>query len=141
MGRRATRALRRGAPWAGWLALLLLLAPGCGPRFGNVSGTVTYQGKPLTGGTITFFDAANRTTSGEIKPDGTYTVSKVALGQARIAVATPMDIPFKKINEDVKMDVAAPKPSPIPVKYADADKSGLTCEVTAPDQKHDVTMD
>jgi hypothetical protein len=140
MCRRATRALRRGAPWAGWLALLLLAA-GCGPRFGNVSGTVTYQGKPLAGGTITFFDAANRSTSGEIKSDGTYVVSKVACGRARIAVATPMDIPFKGMNEGVKMDMGAPKPSPIPDRYADADKSGLTCEVTAPEQKHDVSLD
>ena len=41
-----------------------------------VKGTVTYQGKPLTGGTIKFEpEGAGREAYGQIKPDGTYVLS------------------------------------------------------------------
>ncbi len=139
MARRGARPLSRGVLWVGGLALLL--AAGCGPRFGNVSGTVTYKGQPLAGGTITFYDAANHATSGEIKPDGTYTVSRVALGRARITVAVPMNIQFVGLDKGVKKDAGAAKPPTLPGKYADPDKSGLVCDVSSTDHKHDVTLD
>src|SRR2546421_9946630 len=74
------------------LLAVVLLAGGCAPGIGSVSGTVTYQGKPLTTGTVVFFDAANNSPSSPIQPDGTYTIGKVAAGQARIAVMMPMAI-------------------------------------------------
>src|SRR5262245_42614652 len=129
MCKRAAGGLGIAALWVGRLALFLAL--GCGPRYGDVTGSVTYKGSPVAGGTITFYDAANRATSGAIQEDGTYTVSKVALGRARVTVVSPMDIPFKGMNEGAKMEKVAPKAPPVPIKYADAGQSGLTCEVTS----------
>ena len=36
------------------LCWVLSFAVGCGPRFGEVSGEVTYKGKPIPGGMVTF---------------------------------------------------------------------------------------
>jgi hypothetical protein len=111
----------------GWLALALL-ASGCGPRYGNISGKVTYKGAPVAGGTITFYDSVNQNRSTDIKPDGTYTIPRVASGQARVTVAAPMDIKFggKAISGDANV-----KPMNLPAKYSDPEKSGLTYDVTA----------
>jgi hypothetical protein len=128
----------------GWLALVLLAA-GCGTRFGNVSGTVTQGGKPVAGGTITFYDAAGRAQSDAIRSDGTYTVSKVATGRAKIAVILPMNIPFAGLDGAGAggggMPPGAPKgPAPAP-KYSDPDKSGLTCDVTTGEQTYNISLD
>jgi hypothetical protein len=124
----------------GWLTVALLAA-GCGPRFGNVSGQVTYQGKPLPGGTITFYDAANGAASGPIETDGTYSVSKVATGRARVVVVPLMQITFLGPGDAGRQKSGGDQPPPLPAKYADPNKSGLTYDVTAGDQKHDFPLD
>jgi hypothetical protein len=122
-----------------WLTLVWL-ACGCGPRFANMSGTVTYQGKPVAGGTITFFDAGNRAASGAILPDGSYAVAKVTVGRARIAVVAPMDIPFQGLDE--RGGKGAPTATaPLPAKYNDPEQSGLTCDVLGGDQKYDISLE
>lgn len=140
MVRRRIRAPSFLARRAGWLALVLW-ASGCGPRFGDVSGTVTYQGKPVPGGTIVFYDAANNAPSAEIKPDGSYSVSKVAAGRAKVVVIAPMAINFQG---PAGLGSAAPAPAksvPLPAKYADPAQSGLTLEVRPGNQKHDVPLE
>src|SRR5437588_322666 len=103
---------------AGWL-VLVLVASGCGPRFGNVSGTVKYQGKPMSGGSIIFFDAGNRSVSGAIGSDGRYSVTNVTAGRARIAVFPPMAIPFKELQTGPTMDPAGDQvpPPAVPPRY------------------------
>jgi hypothetical protein len=124
-----------------WL-LVALLAAGCAPGWGNVSGTVTYQGKQLTTGTIIFYDAANGAPSAEIKPDGTYTVSHVRAGTAKIAIVMPMDIPFMGFGGPAPAKTPEPGKVPtLPAKYADREQSGLTCEVKAGNNTHDVKLD
>jgi hypothetical protein len=125
----------------GWLALLLL-APGCSPGVGKVAGTVTYQGKPVAGGTVTFYDAANGARSSPIADDGTYSIDKVPVGHARITVTVPVSIGFRGA-EGAKPAGGPPaaKAPPVPAKYGDAEKSGLTYDVQAGGQKHDVTLD
>jgi hypothetical protein len=122
---------------------LLALASGCGPRYGNVSGKVTYQGKPVTGGTITFHDSHNGVASDAIQPDGSYSVNRVAAGQVRITVVPPLDIPFRPMQEAGGRPTSpgsTPRPVPLPPKYADPAQSGLTCEVQAGNQEHDVNL-
>jgi hypothetical protein len=113
----------------GALAMALLL-PGCGPGIGDVSGVVKFQGKPLEGGTITFYDEQNGVRSSAINADGAYAVTKVATGAAKIAVVAPMD-----------MGLPLAKVTPLPAKYADRDQSGLRCNVAGGAQKHNVELD
>jgi|SRR5579864_4424398 len=126
---------------SGGLLLLAVVAGGCKPRTGNVSGTVKFDGKPLPGGTITFFDDKNGAFSSAIEADGSYSVTGVRAGRARIAVAVPLSIPFESSSmpgiriEPPKFDV--PK---IPDKYLGAETSGLACDVRGGDQAHDVEL-
>jgi len=59
------------------LALFFLL-PGCSPRITRVSieGKVTYQGKALEGGEVTFRPAAGPGCGADIAADGTFTVPR-----------------------------------------------------------------
>src|SRR5262245_19105480 len=86
---------------------LTALAAGCSPRFGDVSGKVTFQGRPLTTGTITFYDQANGVTSSPIRVDGTYAVHKVRAGSVKIAVAMPTAISFAGLLEPGPLAPAA----------------------------------
>ena len=49
---------------------LLLGLAGCGAGAGDVAGVVKYRGQPLAGGTITFYDAANKAMSSGIDEEG-----------------------------------------------------------------------
>ena len=59
------------------LAFLLLAASGCssGPKFGKVSGKVSFRGQPVTTGTITFYPESGRPAIAQIGPDGTFTLT------------------------------------------------------------------
>jgi len=107
------------------LGLLPLLAS-CGRGWGHVSGTVSYQGKPLPNGTITFYDEANQAVSGHIEADGKYAVSKVAAGKVKITVTAPMPVFLPGDQMAKKQFVNMPN---LPARYADAEKSGLGREV------------
>lgn len=85
-----TRSLRPGAAAAG-LAALLAVAAGCGtaePKRTTVSGTVTYKGQPVTGGTITFVAGPGVSGGGLIRGDGTFFASGVPVGKVKVAVQT-----------------------------------------------------
>ena len=60
------------------LFLLTLLAAGCGPSYPacyEVRGKVTFDGQPVTQGTITFYPDEGRSAMGKIQPDGSYTLT------------------------------------------------------------------
>lgn len=123
--------------------VLMVLAAGCSRGTGNVSGTVKFKGKPLPGGTISFYDEVNGVASSPINPDGSYSVSKVATGTARITVAVPMPIRFASPGmSEAKEDLpAVVKQTPsIPARYYDPAKSGLTCVVVRGDQTQDFDL-
>jgi hypothetical protein len=87
----------------------------------------------LPGGTITFYDEYNGAKSSEIKADGSYAVTNVAAGVAKIAVVTPMAITMP--------GMPPVKTTPIPEKYGDRERSGLTCQVKTGQQTHPVDLD
>lgn len=116
------------------LAAALLVLAGCAGK-GQVSGTVKYKGKPLSAGTITFYDRTNRAVSGAIK-DGSYSVEQVATGPVRVTVAAPM--PIYMVGDKPP---PGPKPPILPAKYADPEKSGLGWEVQSGAQTHDFNLE
>ncbi|HWE40248.1 MAG TPA: hypothetical protein VG406_27095 [Isosphaeraceae bacterium] len=112
--------------------------PGCGEANSAhrkptipVKGKVTYKGKPLTKGLVTF-DARDigRPATGEIKPDGTYELSTidpgdgVVAGHHRVTITETGTRPGKEV---------------IPKKYALANSSTLEADVS-PD-KTEFTFD
>ena len=115
-------------------ALLASAAVGCGGK-GNVSGKVTYQGRPLVWGTVQFEGSDGVVKHGNIQPDGTYTVEGVATGPAKAAVSSvnPQSSDFQPIQREGQ----APRPPrpevkgwfSIPKKYETTFNSGLSYTV------------
>jgi hypothetical protein len=65
---------------------LSVLAAGCS-REGTVSGKIYHKGEPLKGGTVNFFpEGSNNAHPAIIGMDGSYTVSKLPRGPAKIGV-------------------------------------------------------
>jgi len=135
-------------------ALGLLVVIGCGDdglgkRY-PVSGTVTYQGKPVESGTVTFFatgkDAETRGATGSIK-GGSYSMSTIGgedgvfPGDYQVSIAArKVDMSEAKANQDKtggsfrQDDVAKAykaSESLIPKKYESTEKSGLKAKVEA----------
>lgn len=55
---------------------------------GEVSGAVSYDGKPIESGSITFMPAdGNGPTAGGTIANGTYTASKVPIGKSRVRIS------------------------------------------------------
>jgi hypothetical protein len=87
---------KRGQSWitrvsaVGFLTGLLVLASGCGGGVGDVSGKITYKGKEVVYGTVSFVGADGIPRTAKINPDGTYTVKDVAVGEAKITVVSEL---------------------------------------------------
>src|SRR5438105_4929324 len=78
----------------GWLLLgVCLLGSGCSKPPATVSGMVSYKGKPLTSGSVSFFcEQDNLVINSKIDSDGNYKVVNVPPGRAKIAVVSAPDV-------------------------------------------------
>jgi hypothetical protein len=114
---------------------VLAMATGCGPRRPAVvpaSGVVTLDGEPLAGGFVRLVPVASRVATGEIGPDGRFTLGTFAaadgcvLGTHGVEVIGPLPAGGEKAS-------AAPAPAvTVPDRYRAAETSGLTVTVTGP---------
>jgi hypothetical protein len=133
------------------LSLVLLalpLASGCGGQAkGTVSGKVTYQGKPVPSGFVTFLVENGAPVHSDIRSDGSYRMEKVPVGLVKIGVQTKaaedalksVGMPRKK--EDFgKMKEAVSEGTQIPAKYTDPNQSGLSYTVVKGPQQHDIDL-
>lgn len=131
------------------ILLALLLLHGCGsglPERGKVTGKVTFTGKPVPEGTVTFYPQTGRSASGRIQPDGTYTLTTFDEGDGAIvgshevtieAVRFPGGPQPKSLEEEMAMAKSGKRPDPaamkpqwlVPEKYSVRGQSGLTREV------------
>src|SRR5262249_45419644 len=117
------------------LMVLLLTVTGCGPYTGSVSGTVTFKGKPLPGGMVTFSHSDGRFSYGKIAGDGSYSTPNAPAGEVKIGVATqPPLIPGSKVGP------LGPY-VPIPIRYKDAETSGLTFTIQRGEQTHNINLE
>ena len=119
--------------WSGiFCALVLGQLLGCGggqPQVttAEVAGKVTYKGQPLKLGTVSFQPPTGAFVSGDIKPDGTYSLKGVVgLNSVRIVSQEGAAIPADATPQERK---AAPPPKNlIPEVYGNS-SSKLTFEV------------
>jgi hypothetical protein len=136
------------------LCCLALAASGCGARTGTLSGKVSYQGKPVTRGTVTLFCADGHILSGFISPEGTYSIPRVPLGDARITVATyppvprgfnlPQQLPPSNgtyPRETAALPATTEKFVPLPERYKRPNSSGLAVTVRRSDEVHDLQLE
>jgi len=117
---------------------------------GTVSGKVTYKGKPLPGGNVTFAGKDGKSLAAAIHEDGTYSLEKVPPGEYKVAVETESlrkaapggGVPPKGGDKIAPPPAAdAPKYVAIPVKYANPETSGLTYTVKTGKQTFDIDLE
>jgi hypothetical protein len=107
---------------------------GCGWRRAEVRGTVRYNGRPVTAGTIQFLGRNGVPCAGTIGPDGTYAV-RVPPGPAKVIVSRPASVPGGRLEGQSGGRIAPPasadtaEASGLPQRYADWGASGLTVQV------------
>jgi hypothetical protein len=129
--------------------LFPLLASGCGQGKGTVSGKVTYQGKAVPSGFVTFIPEQGGALHSDIQSDGSYRLNNVPVGQVKISVEP------KKSAQDTLQSSAMPRnpkdfgkakaamtenSTQIPSRYTDPEKSQLTYTVTKGSQQHDIDL-
>ena len=140
---------------------------GCGDseiqyEHAKVHGKVTYQGKPLTFGTVLFMpvetpkDGTIQPASGPINPDGTYELTSrsapgAVVGEHKVAVIAveggQLALAPAAAKDGVQAPVAATKgskelqlKSAIPKKYSDPMSTPLTRKVVAGDNTIDIEL-
>ena len=115
-------------------ACLIVSACGpAGPEMAAVSGKVSYNGKPLTKGNVSFVatDPERPPASSPIGPDGSYSLQTAdgrrgaQLGEYKVAIT---DIDPDAPNQDIP-GMPIKNKSDIPKKFTDADKSELKATV------------
>jgi hypothetical protein len=115
--------------------ILIAAAAGCGPGQGDLSGKVTFEGRPLAMGSIVVAGSDGIVKSGPIKDDGTYEVKDIAAGDIKITVSS-IDPASKKIVPR-KLDAEPPPPKAdprwfeIPEAYGDFNRSELTFQLNS----------
>lgn len=123
--------------------MLLMGAAGCGQRVATISGKVTFQDVPITTGTIAFISQNGKVVSGNIE-EGNYTVTGVEVGSdATVTVMSHVPSPMMQPPTGPKAGVPIRAPLkyvPIPDRYGDPKRSGLTCQVIEGTQTCDFAL-
>jgi len=129
----------------GIVLLTFPLTLGCGSH-GDVSGKVKYKGKPLVWGTVQFEGSDKMLKQANIKSDGTYSVSNVAVGEAKAAVSSinPKSSDFEPLQREGR----PPRPPraevkgwfPIPEDYQDISKAKLSYTIKSGQNAIDIEL-
>jgi hypothetical protein len=108
-------------------------AGGCdsGPPVAEVSGTVSYDGKPIEKGNIAFFpDGGKGQPAGGLIENGAYTVKNVSHGIMKVEIHAPKVVGKRKLyqNDPKSAEIEISHES-LPERYSNHDKSELILEV------------
>jgi hypothetical protein len=155
-----TRTSPQSLPFARRLGTALALVglglvPGCGPGVGDVGGKVYLKGKEVTSGFVTLIGRDGVPHAAEIAADGSYRVTRVPAGEAKVVVSSPSPDPAKGPRPPPKREGAEPRDDvvpplteaqkktwrEIPAHYGDVTRSPLRCTVAPGPNSHDVKMD
>jgi hypothetical protein len=140
------------------LCLALAGVTGCKKSRATVTGKVTFNGTPITAGTVGFYASANTIGSGPINPDGTYTVPDAPVGEVTVTVTTPkptmgpqgnqlskpppgMSMPHEMVPAGgEKIGTQVVRTMPAPDKYNSPDTSPLKYTVVPGTQTYDIKL-
>lgn len=129
-------------------ALLLVSAGGC-TTANRVTGKVTYDGRPLPAGRVSFLcDGGNRPLlTAKIDESGDYEIQNPPEGRVRVAVETfepqpkpaPGPDPVTGIDYSLSWEDEGPY-VPIPERYGSVQTSGIEAVISAGEQTLDITL-
>jgi hypothetical protein len=123
------------------------------PKLGKVHGTVTFKGKPVESGTVTFNPVLGKggetgqNSTGQIESDGTYEMTTFNTGDGALLGQHIVSVVVRekgsenmgKPKPDSTIDYVMPK-IVTPSKYASVDKSPLRCTVHEGDNTFDIDL-
>ncbi|MBA4187787.1 MAG: hypothetical protein C0467_07185 [Planctomycetaceae bacterium] len=139
-----------------FVVAVVLMMTGCGQQSTDVTGMVTSRGRPVVWGTVSIIGSDQMTYYAPIQLDGTFTVTGVPVGQAKVGVYSPDPYFELPVSRAVKLRieearrasgvVTPPKPPKgqwikLPTKYSDPLSSGIVAELTAPTMPLDIRLD
>ena len=102
---------------------------------GEVTGTVTLKGKPLSEGRVNFISEQGIGSGGTLKPDGTYLMDgKVPVGHYKVFIT--IDMSPAKVGTATEALMKS-----IPEKYFSQSKSGLTADLEEGNSQHDFHLE
>lgn len=119
---------------------LTIAFTGCGPSFGDVRGRVTLGGKPVTKGIVIFLDETNLPYSGEIQPDGTYSIRKIPAGPVKVYAYTRPPSSATLRTKDPAAPAEKPGPDDIPAKYANPETLGLSTTIKSGSNEYNLEL-
>jgi hypothetical protein len=137
------------------LIVVSLSLAGCGESLATVSGKVTLNDKPLTGGTVILVsEDGKKTEQVPIQADGKYSSDKVPLGNVKVAVWPPPvfkkaalppgykapNLPPGAPNAGVYADRPDEESFDIPKTLQDPKTSNLTVTVKGGSQTFDIPL-
>jgi hypothetical protein len=142
-----------GIKAARWIASAIVLAAlatagGCGGPTTTVTGKVTYRGRPVTYGSVTFLSANKMARFGVIQPDGSYTVENVPPGTVRIGVISRDPAKSRAARRKRQSSPPGNPPAasaatgwfPLPPQFETAETSGLSFTVTSGRVHYDIEL-
>jgi hypothetical protein len=126
----------------------LLLAAGCGEPRGTLTGKVSYQGKELTEGQVSFFPETGSAVIAPIEPDGSYTARGLPVGPARVSVTPARNTSIEPMGSTIDHEKLMKMMRPdgprgtwiVPDNYSDPERSGIVCTVAGGTQGFDVKL-
>jgi hypothetical protein len=138
-------------------ALMLVIGCDSGPKVAPVHGNVTYKGKSVPTGTVTFYPSAGgRPAVGNIASDGSYTLSRNQPGDGAVVGEYKATIEAREAAPGVAAsqarsltDELAANPMPqganaikdlVPAKYSTIETSGLTATVRSENNQIDFDL-
>lgn len=127
--------------WCGCLLAVAALVTGCskGPPMGEVTGTITVDGKPAKIGSITFIpiDGKAVTTGAAIK-EGEYT-AEVPVGKVKVEIRVSKVTGEKKLYDTPNSPVQAITNEALPPKFNDRTEIELDVKAGTNKKDYDLT--
>lgn len=121
--------------------LLLLGCGAAGNDKGTIKGKVSYKGKDLTTGTISFHDESEKLVGSSGIANGMYIMEKVPTGPVKVTVQVIASTgPEPKESKDPTI-IMPTRAVPIPDKYKSPKTSGLAYTVSSGEQTKDFPLD
>lgn len=95
-----------------------------------VKGTITYKGRPVTKGVVSFEPDYGRSASGDLQPDGTFVLGTYKAGDGAVAGVHRVSVSGTGIKSSKEL---------VPRKYTQPNTSGLEADVSR--EKSEFTFD
>lgn len=117
------------------LVFALSIFVGCsGSDLVSVKGTVTYNNKPVTSGTITFVSDDNASAYGDLKADGSYQLKTLKPGDGAKPGNYKVIVVAMQDQSTLLPEERSPLPAPtVPFKYTSLATTDLTATVERKD--------